>query len=340
MSILFHVTAPPPRLPGTDAVFQEIEALQSRFGGELNYLYPFKKPGRPLPPRFFGLHNVISLRAKERDISLHHVFANAYHPFPVLRFLRKPVIYTVVASVQNQRPQPADTSTLAHTIVVTNRRDLTTLETWGFANVKVIRPAIDTTHFINHAPSGDGAFTLLAGSAPWVKQQFRDKGFDALFEVMRDVPDLRLILLWRGLLVDELQQRLRRMQLADRVDVVNRKADVSELLQRAHAAVVLANKPQIIKSYPHSLIESLAAGRPVLLSQCIPMSDYVEEKGCGEVVDDVDPTSLRESIQKLRDDYDAKRAQAVIHGKPDFSIDGMLEQYGALYRNVESVLTA
>ena len=46
-------------------------------------------------------------------------------------------------------------------------------------------------------------FVLLAGSAPWTREQFHSKGVDALLKVAQQVPSLRLIFLWRGLLLRE-----------------------------------------------------------------------------------------------------------------------------------------
>ena len=39
-------------------------------------------------------------------------------------------------------------------------------------------------------------------------RQFAVKGFDALLDAARIVPDLHLTLLWRGVLTDEIRQRI------------------------------------------------------------------------------------------------------------------------------------
>ena len=50
MSVLYLLTSPTPVIEGTDAVFQEVEALRASVGGETLNLNPRKKPGAFFPP--------------------------------------------------------------------------------------------------------------------------------------------------------------------------------------------------------------------------------------------------------------------------------------------------
>ena len=69
------------------------------------------------------------------------------------------------------------------------------------------------------------------------------------------------------------------------------------VLRNAFIYTVDASNPAIIRSYPHSLMESLAAGKPVIVSRQIPMADYVQRMGCGTVVDSVTPVDLLAAIK-------------------------------------------
>ena len=121
----------------------------------------------------------------------------------------------------------------------------------GLGNVRIIRPGIDVDRFEQVPPRAVREFVLLAGSAPWVEEQFQSKGFDALFRIASANPWLRLILLWRGHLRDTLDTRLGERGLVDRVEVIDEWTDVGRLLARTHAAIVLAARPELIKAYPH-----------------------------------------------------------------------------------------
>jgi glycosyltransferase involved in cell wall biosynthesis len=335
MSLLYHVTSPWPRVPGTDAVFQDVEALRARFGGEILPLYPFRHPGRPWPRALFGLGALRALRRREESISLHHVFAAGAYRFPFLRGLRRPVIQTVVASVQGQAPpKPGRLDRLA-CLVASSERDIALLRGWGLDRVRLILPGIELARIRPTPPPGGSGFRLLVGSAPWVRAQFRSKGVDALLEAAVRVPELRLVFLWRGHLRRDLDRRVRARGLCDRVEVLDGPTDVNAVLSRVHAAVVLASGPRLVKAYPHSLLEALAAGRPVLVSEAIPMADYVREAECGEVVAGLRPSLVLDGVRRLIEAYAGRAAHARASGARGFSRQRMLDAYGRLYRDVE-----
>ena len=138
-------------------------------------------------------------------------------------------------------------------------------------------------------------------------------------------------MLWRGLLLDELRERIGRRGLEDRVEVVANRVAIDDYLRRAHAAVLLAKRGDIVKAYPHSLIESLVAGKPVILSDALPMADYVRQKGCGIVVDEVSSEALAAAVEALRRNYDELASKARSIGSHTFSQRAMIDAYRDLY---------
>lgn len=331
--ILFHLTVPPPPVEGTDALFQEVDRLQARLGGQRILLYPFSRPGIRFPRWLLGLHQLRRLMTLDQQVDLHHIFDPELFPYPALSFLRRPKVHTIVASLRPRAGRPWWLRpSFRGRIVVSNRRDAFTLRSWGFSS-EIIYPSIDVSRFAPSLPSASH-FTLMCGSAPWLPNQFAQKGIDALLDAAQLLPDLRLVFLWRGILLDQMQQRIHRRRLEARVQVINRKVDVNQLLRRTHACVALADRPEILKAYPHSLLESLASNKPVLISQCIPMADYVVERGCGEVVTSLNPKAVVHGIQKLIERYDALQANTVGIAERDFSQDAMLRAYQSLYSDV------
>ncbi|MGH9809906.1 MAG: glycosyltransferase, partial [Terriglobia bacterium] len=177
-----------------------------------------------------------------------------------------------------------------------------------------------------------GELTVLMASAPWVEDQFDLKGIDALLDTAAKLPSLRLIMLWRGVLLKELLDRVERRGIGDRVEIVTEHVDINSYLNRAHAAVLPAKRGDIVKAYPHSLLESLIAGKPVILSDALPMADYVRQEKCGVVVDEVTEQSLLQAFDQLRTRYD-EFARAVRRIDPQiFSENTMIETYRRIYR--------
>lgn len=331
MNILYHLTSPAPPIPGTDAVFQEIEALRRRFGGECLQLFPLRRPSRIFPKKLYGLHQYRALRRREPAVGLHHLYYATLYPFPWLRALRKPLIYSAVTGVgAHVKCGCADWLKTVHTIVSCNPRDEAVLRALRPARYRIIRPGIDVERF-THVPCPlDQELVLLVGSAPWICGQFQTKGIDLLLDVAGSLP-LRLVFLWRGLLRDELQRHIARRGLNARVEIINEATDVNRVLARVHATVVLAETDKLVKAYPHSLMESLSAGKPVLVSGCIPMADYVAEAQCGEVVPHLTLDDLRAAIRGLMDNYSERQTQALARCRTDFALAPMLEAYGEVY---------
>lgn len=339
MSPLYHLTIPRPAQPALDAVVQEVENLRSRFGGQLLYLNPAHRPGSLYPERFYGLHRLPFLRRQEATVRLHHVYNSRPFFFPYLRWLRRPIIYSVTAGLKpSLRHGYLKGMERLPAIVVSNERDRETLRGCGLKNVYLIQPGIDTSRFSPAPPPAGSGFTLLAGSAPWTAAQFRSKGVEALLAAAEARPDLRLVFLWRGLLFEAMQTQVAQRGLQARVEVINQRVDVNEVLTNVHAAVVLASDATLVKAFPHSLLEALAAGRPVLVSRALPMADYVAQTGCGQEVEAVSAGGVLAALARLEANYEACRAAALQVGQRDFSRQALAEAYGRLYASAGATM--
>lgn len=289
-------------------------------------------PARALPPlipvSLYGMHLIPALKRYDREVDVFHIFYPYMVNFRVLRYLSKPIIYTIATGMDAKRSGPPCT------LVVSSPHEAEILRSRGFRSVHVVRPGIDHSQIQAVLPSKpDPEFVLLAGSAPWNRRQFETKGFDLLLKVLTRLPQIRLICLWRGKLYREWSDRVQSCGLADRVEIIREKADISGVLSRCHAAIVLSETAGEIKSYPNSLMEALAAGRPVLVSRSIPMSYYVEDSGCGKVIEDLCLDELINAISEIMDDY-SNFARAALQAGRDLSATKMIDDYRQLYQSV------
>lgn len=335
MSILYLLTAPPPPIPGTDAVFNEVAALQAEFGGETMNLFPSMLPGRRYPSALFGLHAIPQLRRAETGHQITHVYFPVLRWLPVLGLLKNPIVYTVSASLDPAKP-PARLERLKRLarIVVSNDRDADTLRSWGFSNFDIIPTSIDAAA-VSRTPTALGRdLIVLMASAPWHPRHFDTKGVDLLLEATARTPDLRLILLWRGMLQAELAERITRFGLQRRVEVINEKAPIDRYLARSHATVLLAKERFVVKAYPHSLLESLFGGKPVLLSDKIPMADFVRRHGCGIVVDELTVPAVVKALVQLRRSYDTLAQNTEALPLENFSWQSMAAAHRAMYARI------
>lgn len=333
MSVLYLLTSPEPAIEGTDATYQEVSALRRAFDGKTLNLCPRSVPGLPFPPQLFGFHRLDALRRLERQCEINHLYHSVPYPFPILRFLRNPIVYTVLTSLRHVgRPPSLQRLASLRSIVVSNARDADILKSWGLSNYAVVPPAIDTAGLGKNALPLRNELTLLMASAPWVEDQFDLKGIDALLDAVVHDGALRLILVWRGLLLEELVKRVERRGIGDRVEIVTERVDIGDYLKRAHAAVLLAKRGDIVRAYPHSLLESLVAGKPIILSASLPMADYVRQEDCGIVLETVSQHTLSEAIQTLRARYAELARQAQLTKAHAFSTSALIDRYREIYR--------
>ncbi len=331
MNVLYHLPILPPKMPEAEALSQEIAALRTAFNGEIVYLNPNETSPVYLPRLAFGWHKLRRVRQMEAEYDLHHFFNPDPFPYPVLLRLRKPVVYSLSSGVE-KRPYLPYFSRLA-AVTVYDERSYGKLRDWGLTNVHLAQSGIDVSKFTHTAVPLTNKIRLLCASAPWTKAQFRSKGVDALLAAMRLMPRLRLTFLWRGVLYEEMVTRVAQAGVADRVQLINEQADVNEILASVHGTINLASDGAIIKAYPHSLLDSLAAGKPVLVSQAIAMSDYVKEVGCGVVVDEVSAEGVVTAVNEFTERYEALADTAVRVGR-DFSQEKMVDSFRRVYEAV------
>ncbi len=330
MRVAYLLPILPPHLPAAEALSQEIAALRRHFPGELIYLNPNQQSPIYIPRLLFGFHRLPQLRRLESKIDLYHFYNADPFAFPVLRWLRRPVVYTIGGSV-GRRPPAINFFNRLGAVTVYAEPLLRQLQGWGLHNGHVVRSGIDVTRFTHHPLPLQGQVRLLMGSAPWTLAQFQSKGVEALLEAAQQRPNLQLIFLWRGVLADEMRARVIQRQLTSQVTILDQLVDVNQILATVHAGIVLAEHGNVVKAYPNSLLDALAAGKPVLVSRTLPMRDYVERTGCGVVVDQVDPTAILAGVDRLVAHYEPMRLVAESVGQRDFSVQNTIADYQAIY---------
>ena len=333
MKILYHITNLPPKISGTEAILQEIEILRRVFGGDLFHINPNIHSPVYLPRLLFGFHLLRKIRRLENDLHLHHLYNADPFPFPVAHWFRRPVIYSISSGVGPRRPAVSYFNSMA-AVTVSDERSCERLQNWGVKNCHLVRPGIDTSKFSFYPVPLNSPFKLLFASAPWTLAQFKTKGVETLLQALPQLPQVHLTCLWRGVLADEMRRRVTQLNLEDRVEIIDKKVDVNALLGQMHATINLVEDPAVIRSYPHSLIESLVAGKPVVVSRAIPMGDYVEQTGCGVVVDSLTPAATMAAVESLIADYQTVQESARAIGPHDFSQAAMVESFRQVYQQV------
>lgn len=332
MRVLYHLPVLPPKHPTAEALSQEISSLSHQFNGSLNYINPNQNSPIYIPRFLFGLHQLSRLRHLEQSIDVHHVFNPDPFAYPLFRLLKKPVVYTLSSRVSAQKPNVAYFSKLAG-VTVYDRKSEDQLRQWGLKNVHFIQPGIDSSRFSQHPLPAENAPFLIA-SAPWVERHFAEKGIDVLLDTAVNLPDLHLTFLWRGELMEEMMARVNGRNLQNRVQVINKVVDVNDALANSIATINLATHAGVVKAYPHSLMDSLAAGRPVIISDTLAMADDVSHYHFGVVVNEISVDNLIQAIQSVRSNIVPLWQAATAHGRELYGLEQVIGSYERVYEEV------
>ncbi len=328
VSYLFSIPRPP--RPELDAAVADAQRLAGRFAGEIVYLYPLARL-RPWLPAALGGLAADARRRLDRSADVHHLFSHAFLPYPRLSGLGRPLVYTLVSTLRSARRPPwLGLLDGVERFLVSTEGDRQALADWGLP-VSRLDPAIALERFRRRPPPRRPGFVLFCGSPPWNRRQFSTKGIDLLLEAAARVADLELVLLWRGVESEEIARRVAERGLGAKVRVLDRTVDVDRVLAGVHAGVVLARRPHLVKPYPHSLLECLAVGRPILASAGLAISELVGGGG-GELVERHELEALLAALARLRERYREHAAAAAALALERFSPARFVAAHEEIYR--------
>ena len=158
-----------------------------------------------------------------------------------------------------------------------------------------------------------------------------EKGFARLIAAFAALPDrsARLVIVGDGPEADALRRQADALGIADRVELAGYVADIRPWLDTARLFVLASD----FEGYPAVLVEALAAGRPVVASDCTPATQLLDAPGAGSVVPLGDTAALSQAIAQMLDQSPpdpAQLAASVAHHRIDAVAAAYLDLFAAL----------
>ncbi len=325
MKIAYITNVPVPEKSTTDAHFQELQLLKDTFGGDIISAFPFSKPNSLIPRSLYGMNNARELKRQAKSADLIHVFSPVYYPYRYLKHFRhNRLIYSTLTPVYNPTPYPSIDS-----FIVYDEKSKRLFEKKGVKNVHTSPPYVDFEKTLSDSPKKP--FVLLMASAPWELPQFESKGIYLLLEALEQIPSLKIIFIWRNILADKMQEIIFESKFSDRIEFINENVNIVDYLHRCNAVILLAKYASLVKSYPHSLMEGLLAGKPVITTSAVPMSTYITKNNYGVVLNDFSTEVLVQEITSLIENYEEIRKNVQLLDPDSFSKQNFLSFYTTLY---------
>lgn len=280
-----------------------------------------------LRQRYIGLHvrfyPLFRLLAPwfDRTSDVNHIYGSLDEWFFLRALRRRPIVLTVATA--NTPPDLSMHSRVA-CFVTHSSRTTAELVARGVPaeRIRLIYPGLDLTRFAARPAEAAGPdawpasptrrFRILFATTPNTGDGLTERGVHLLLEAAARLPDVEFFLPWRPwpaapALIDRLiAQHRPGNNVHLRVQVV---PDMRRLYRAADATIAPFLRTEGTKICPTSLVESLASGRPVLVSTAVGIADLIRGEGGGEVFE---PTvdGVCAAIASLRGNYATRAAEA------------------------------
>jgi glycosyltransferase involved in cell wall biosynthesis len=216
-----------------------------------------------------------------------------------------------------------------------NARRLEALLRWPRQKMEVIHNAVDPAPF---ARLPDPALRReLAGERPLVLAVARldpQKGHPHLLAAAAQVPDAVFALAGDGPERLALEKLADRLGIRDRVRFLRDRSDVPDLLAASDVFVL----PSLYEGLPISVLEAMAAERPVVATAIGGTDEVVTDGESGLLVPPANANAIASALRRLLDD-EGLRARLAAAGRAvvttDFSADEMVRRVTELYGQLD-----
>jgi glycosyltransferase involved in cell wall biosynthesis len=341
--------------PDMEGCSKDVFALKDHFPRSrvfgLSRYYAFKLSPRQ---RYLGLN--IRLYPVFRALAplvewasdINHVYGSLNEWFFLRALRRRPILLTVATS--GEAPDPSlhrhVTCFVAHSPTTTAELERRGVEPH---RIRTIYPGVALDRFVvrpreaslpNAWPESDSRrFRVLFATTPNWEAGLETRGVHLIMRAARRLPDVDFFLPWRPWHNAEALIRLLVREHGRPANVhliVQRVPDMVAVYQASDATVAPFVETAGTKICPTSIVESLACGRPVLVSSQVGLAGLIRDEGCG-VVFEPTPDALCEAVESLRRDHAARAAHARPCAERHFDQRVCLRRHEALYEELLNV---
>jgi len=196
-----------------------------------------------------------------------------------------------------------------------------------------------------------GAEPAWFGSSPGAKEKTigivarldLQKGFEYLLQAIAGLtsthPDLRLVIVGEGPDQGAIQSMADRLNLTPRIVFAGQRADMANVYAGFDVFVL----PSLNEGLPMTVLEAMAASRPVIASKIGAIPTVVRDGETGLLVDPKNVVGLRAALDRLLSDP-ALSSRLAVQGhawvRRHFTSDAMAENYLRMYESVLGLTTS
>jgi glycosyltransferase involved in cell wall biosynthesis len=200
------------------------------------------------------------------------------------------------------------------------------------SKIRVVHNGIDVAAHVARARR-DGALRRQGSTVLTTARLERRKGHRYLLEAASLVPGVRFLLAGDGPERSELEEKIQRAGLGDRVMLLGYREDIPKLLECCDVFAF----PSLDEGLPLAVLEAMAARRPVVASAIPSIAEVITHGQTGLLVPPGDPVALAQAIQSLLEDsalVDRLTVAARQRVERSFTVDAMARGVCSVYEEL------
>lgn len=206
------------------------------------------------------------------------------------------------------------------------------------SKIHTIANGIDIDKFCGAEPAWFGSSPDAKGKTIGIVARLDlQKGFEYLLQAVAGLtnshPDLRLVIVGEGPDQGAIQSMADRLNLIPRIVFAGQRGDMANV----YAGLDVFVLPSLNEGLPMTVLEAMAASRPVIASKVGAIPTVVRDGETGLLVDAKDVAGLRAALDRLLSDPAlSSRLAAQGHAwvRRHFTSDAMAENYLRMYESV------
>jgi len=203
--------------------------------------------------------------------------------------------------------------------------------------VRVLYNGIDINEYgsvrpnpqLRHALGIPESNKLVVVLARLVEQKKHTRLLQALETIRNELPPASVLFVGDGKLRGELEREVETRHLGDMVSFTGHRNDIPQILSLSDLSVLTSDR----EGFSNTIIESLAAGVPVLATDVGGNSEAIVDGECGFVVQPDDLAGLTRALKTVLGDDSLrhKMSQSARMRAQHFSLENMLDETRRLY---------
>ncbi len=197
----------------------------------------------------------------------------------------------------------------------------------------VLYPPVELMDFSYQEPSTK-KFTILNASCPGKVKYLNERGIYLLLEADYFLQDTKIKFLWRGGEYTLFRKKTRDKRFRN-IEIENKiHTDMNFQYAQVHCTIIpYLQLDENLKTMPTSAIESLAAGKPVLVSSKTGIADIIRKEKCGVVFEPTQKDLLR-AIEEIKENYSRYQQNCRKTAEKYFSQERFIKKHREIYNSL------